>query len=192
MKAGVAQMQAAGQGLAAISVDTPVAGIEALLQNFVERYNHWRKSFNADVEQGGLLDNMRAAEVSLYELEQSMKNRFFGTKDGLHGLGDLGIRIDPVTHLASLDGAQLQTALGANKQAAVNTLQDFSLNFAKSAALLNAENNFIPNQLANLNRVIQYIRDNHAALTQEFGTGDTAKPTGRVAEALAAYTRQYA
>lgn len=192
MKAGVAQMQAAGQGLGAITGDTPPAGVEALLQNFVERYNHWRESFNADVEQGGLLDNMQAAEVSLYELEQSVKYNFFGAKDGIHGLRDLGISIDPATHLATLDSKQLHATLSANHPGAVNAIQEFSANFAKSAGLLNADNNFIPNQLDNLSRVIRYISDNKTALTQEFGSGDAAKPSGKIAQALAAYQQSYA
>lgn len=192
MKTGVAQMQAAGQGLGAITADTPPAGVEALLQNFVERYNHWRESFNADVEQGGLLDNMQAAEVSLYELEQSVKYNFFGAKEGIHGLRDLGVSIDPATHLATLDSEQLHATLSANQQGAVNAIQEFSVNFAKSARLLNAENNFIPNQLDNLSRVIRYIDDNKTALRQEFGSGDAATPSGKVAQALAAYNQRYA
>jgi hypothetical protein len=191
MKTGVTQLQAAGQGLAAITTDTPPAGVEALLQNFVERYNHWRESFNADVEQGGLLDNMQAAEVSLYELEQSVKYNFFGAKDGIHGLRDLGVSIDPATHMAALDSKQLHATLSANQQGTVTAIQEFSLNFAKSARLLNSENNFIPNQLDNLSRVIRYITDNKTALRQEFGSGDAAKPSGKVAQALAAYQQIY-
>ena len=192
MKAGVAQMQAAGEGLKHITTDTPDAGIKALLNNFVDRYNHWRDSFDDDIADGGLLDKMQAAEVSMYELEQSVKNRFFGARDGLNGLSDLGIQIDPATHFASLDETRLDAALSNNRQAIVNTIQDFSANFAKSAGLLNAENNFIPRQLDNLSRVIHYINDNRDSLRQEFGTGDAARPGGKVAEALSAYNRQYA
>ncbi len=192
MKAGVAQMQVAGQGLGAVTRATPPAGVEALLQNFVERYNHWRDSFDDDVEQGGLLDNMQAAEVSLYELEQSVKYSFFGAKDGIHGLRDLGVSIDPATRLASLDSQRLHATLSANPQGAVNAIQEFSVNFAKSAGLLNAENNFIPNQLDNLNRAIRYIGDNKTSLSQEFGSGDAAKPGGKIAQALAAYQQNYA
>lgn len=192
MKTGVTQMQIAGQGLGKITTDTPPAGVEALLRNFVERYNHWRESFNADVEQGGLLDNMQAAEVSLHELEQSVKYNFFGAKDGIHGLRDLGVGIDPATHLATLDSKQLHATLSANPQGVVNTIDEFSANFAKSASLLNSANNFIPNQLDNLSRVIRYIDDNKAALSQEFGSGDAAKPSGKIAQALAAYNQRYA
>ncbi len=191
IKSGVSQLQIAGQGLGDISTNTQPAGVEALLQNFVGTYNPWRASFNADIQQGGLLDHVQAAEVSLHELEQSVSNRFFGAQDGVRGLSDLGISIDPSTHFATLDSQQLAATLSANPQGAVNAIHAFSSNFAKSAALLNSDNNFIPNQLNNLSRVIHYIDDHKVALTQEFGTGDPAAPTGKVAQALAAYNQSY-
>ena len=85
IKNGVAQLQDAGEVLGKISNETPAAGVEALLQNFIGRYNHWRESFNADVADGGLLDKVHAAEISLYELEQSVKNTFLGAKDDIRG-----------------------------------------------------------------------------------------------------------
>ena len=68
-------------------------------------------------------------------------------------------------------------------------IREFSANFAKSAALLNADNNFIPNQINNLGRVIHYIDEHKAALAQEFGSGDPATPSGKIAQALAAYNQ---
>ena len=192
IKSGVAQLQVAGAGLGEISSNTAPAGVQGLLQNFVGQYNHWRESFNADVETGGLLDNVQAAEISLDELEQSVSNRFFGASAGVQGLRDLGISIDPQTHVATLDQQQLATILSTNPQGAVSAIHEFSRNFAKSAALLNSDNNFIPNQLNNLSRAIHYIGDNIAELKQEFGTGDAARPTGKVAQALAAYNQIYA
>ena len=192
IKAGVSQLQAAGESLGDINANTPAAGVEALLQNFVERYNHWRETYSADVADGGLLDKVQAAEISLYQFEQSIKNPFLGAKDDIRGLRELGISIDPNTQLAKLDTQQLAATLSAKPQAVVHTIQDFSAQFAKSAALLNSDNNFIPNQLNNLSRAIHYIADNQVALKLEFGTGDPAKPNARVAQALAAYNRQYA
>lgn len=192
IKNGVSQLQAAGEVLGKIDGETKPAAVEGLLQNFIGRYNHWRESFNADVEDGGLLDNVQAAEISLYELEQSVSNRFFGAADGVRGLADLGIRIDRTTHLVSLDSKQLAATLEANPQGVVNAIDEFSANFAKSAALLNSANNFIPNQLDNLGRVIHYIDANKAALAQEFGSGDPAAPSGKIAQALALYQQIYA
>lgn len=192
IKGGVSQLQAAGEVLGQIDTATKPAAVAGLLQNFVDRYNHWRESFNADVEQGGLLDKVQAAEISLYELEQSVGNRFFGAQDGVRGLADLGISIDPTTHYLTLDSQQLAATLSANPQGVVNAIDEFSANFAKSAALLNSDNNFIPKQLDNLGRVIHYIDDHRAALAQEFGSGNLAAPSGKIAQALALYQQIYA
>ena len=56
--------------------------------------------------------------------------------------------------------SKLDAALASNKDGAISTIQEFIANFAKSAELLNSANNFIPNRLANLDRVIDYITDN--------------------------------
>jgi len=191
MQSYVAQMQDAGQSLGSIALSTGNDGIRSQLQGFADQYNVWVQRFDPDMQQGGLLADTQAAQVSVYELDQSIKNIFNGAKDGLHGLRDLGFTIDPNTKLASLDGAKLDAVLASNKQGAVDTIQEFSANFAKSASLLNANNNFIPNQLANLNGAIHYIADNNADLQAEFGTGDPAKPTGQVAKALAVYNQTY-
>ena len=192
IKSHVADMQGAAQSLSSIAVTTPNSGIQTQLQNFTEQYNNWVQRFNPDVQPGGLLAGTQAAQVSLYELEQSVKNRFNGAKDGMHGLSDLGISIDPNTKLATLDTGKLNAVLSSDKQAAVNTVQAFSANFGLSASLLNSNNNFIPNQLDNLHRAIDYIANNNDSLRAEFGTGDPAKPTGQVARALAAYKQSYA
>lgn len=192
MKTALGQMQGAATSLTTIDAGTPIDQVQAKLQGFVDQYNQWRTSFNADVAQGGLLDNVQAAEISLYELEQSAKNRFFGAKDGGNGLESLGITIDPNTHLATLNADKLRNVLGNHAHSAVSTIQDFAANFAKSASLLTSDNNFVLNHLNNLGRAIHYIGDNKTALTQEFGTGDPAKPTGKVAQALAAYNAMFA
>jgi hypothetical protein len=81
--------------------------------------------------------------------------------------------------------------LATNKQGVVDTVHEFSANFTKSASLLNSDDNFIVKQLDNLNRAIHFIADNNASLRAEFGTGNTAKPTGQVAQALSAYNQIY-
>lgn len=143
------------------------------------------------MQSGGLLAGTQAAQMSRHELEQSVKNIFNGANDGVHGLGDLGISVDPVGQTLALDSARLDAMLASGKQGVVGTLQEFGANFARSASLLNAGNNFIPRQLDNLNRAIHYIDGNGASLRAEFGTGDTAKPAGQVAQALAAYRQSY-
>lgn len=191
MKSYVFQMQDAGQGLGSIVLSTGNDSIKSQLQDFVGQYNNWIQRFSPDIQQGGLLADTQAARASRFELEQNVNNRFFGIKDGVHGLGDVGITIDPNTRLASLDTAKLDSVLATNKQGVVDTVQEFSTNFTKSASLLNSEGNFILKQLGNLDRVIHYIADNKDSLQKEFGIGDPAKPTGQIAQALAAYNQTY-
>lgn len=189
MKTELFEMRDEGLEVTQIGLDTDNATIKQELTEFVAEFNEWTQRFDADMQTGGILAGTQAAQVARYELRTSIENRFFGAADGLNGLRDLGITIDPVSKLASLDGAQLDRMLATNKQGVVNTLQDFGSNFAKSAGLLNSEGNFIPNRLNNLDRVIDYISANKASLQAEFGLGDAAKPTGKLAEALAAYER---
>ena len=191
MRLELAEMQTEGSELAEMSEITDASGVREAISGFIAEYNEWSQRFDADMQAGGLLADTQAAQVSRYELKHSIENRFFGVTGGVRGLGDLGISIDPVTKLASLDGNKLETMLANNRQGVVDTLQEFGENFAKSAALLTANGNFIANRLDNLNRVISFIKDNRSALQSEFGTGDPARPQGQAANALAAYQRNY-
>jgi hypothetical protein len=189
METLVSGMQQAGQALGGVSALMGNEAIESQLQAFAAKYNDWVTRFDGTVKNNGLLAGTQAAEISLYELEQSVKNIFNGAKDGFHGMRDLGLNIDPNTKLATLDTSQLFAALGTNKTGAINALHEFGANFAKSAELLNSANNFIPNRLGNLDRVIDYITDHRSSLQAEFGLGDPAKPSAQVAKALAAYNQ---
>ena len=189
MKTAVASMQQAGQTLGSVNNSIDNESIKTQLQTFAAKYNEWVKRFDGTVKSDGLLAGTQAAEISLYELEQSVENIFNGAKDGFHGLRDLGFNIDPNTNLASLDTSKLDAVLASNKSGAVNTINEFSANFSKSAELLNSTNNFIPNRLANLDRVIDYISDNKSSLQAEFGLGDPAKPSAQVSKALATYNQ---
>ena len=187
MQSAVSGLQSAGQSLSSVSETQDNEAIKTQLQAFTAKYNDWIERFDATVKSGGVLAGTQAAEVSLYELEQSVENPFNGAANGFRGLADLGLTIDESSNLATLDTKTLDAALAGNKDGAVKTLQEFAVNFAKSAELLNSPNNFIPNQLDNLDRVIDYVADNRSSLQAEFGLGDAAKPTTEVAKALAAY-----
>lgn len=191
MRSSVSHMQQTGQSLGSIEMSTGNDGIKSQLQNFVGEYNNWIHRFNPALQQGGLLAGTQAAQVSQYELEQNLRNRFFGAKDGLNGMADLGISIDPTTRQARLDTTRLDSMLASNKQGVVGTVQEFSTNFAKSASLLNSAGNFFEKQIDNLNRAISFIAENKTSLQAEFGTGDEAKPTGQIAQALAEYNRTF-
>lgn len=191
MKTAVAGMQQAGQTLGKVTDSLDNESIKTKLQAFADKYNEWIKRFDGTVKSDGLLAGTQAAEISLYELEQSVENVFNGAKDGFHGLRDLGFSINQNTNLASIDTSKLDAALSANKSGAINTINEFSANFAKSAELLNSANNFIPNRLANLDRAIDYISDNKSSLQAEFGLGDPAKPSAQVTKALATYNQVF-
>ncbi|MEW6164397.1 MAG: hypothetical protein AB1642_04980 [Pseudomonadota bacterium] len=184
----VGYMEAVGAKLGDdIGLTTANADIIARLQAFVDEYNAWEDRFDHTVEAGGVLDNVQAAEVALFELEQSIRSIFNGAAEGVNGLGALGIEIDPVTRQAVLDVGRLEAMLASNKEGVVSAIDQFSANFAKSADLLNAEGNFIPNALDNRDRAIDYVASNRASLQEEFGTGDAAQPTDDIARALMAY-----
>lgn len=183
----VEHMEMEGRELAGIDATTADTEIVARLRDFVAEYNAWEDRFDDTVAQGGVLDNIQAAEISLYELEQSVASIFNGAAGGVSGLRDLGITIDPATKQAVLDEGRLKAVLASNRQGAIGAIDEFSANFAKSADLLNSEGNFIPTQLDNRSRAINFIADNLTNLQAEFGTGDAAQPTGDIARALAAY-----
>jgi hypothetical protein len=189
--AGVKAMQGAAETLASVAPTMDDAAIKAELQDFADKYNAWIDRFDPTVRTNGLLDGTQAAEISLYELEQSVENIFNGAASGFHGMNDLGFSIDPISNRISIDPAELDAALATNRSGALDTVQQFAANFAKSAELLNSSNNFIPNRLDNLDRVIDYIAENKTSLQAEFGLGDAARPSAEVSKALAAYNRIY-
>lgn len=187
----VERLEMLGGHLSDIDMASGNTDIKLQLEEFVGQYNAWVARFAPVVETGGVLDDVQAAEISLYELEQSVKNIFNGAASGVDGLGDLGISIDAMNKRATLDTAKLTEVLASNKQGVVNAIDEFSANFIRSADLLNAADNFIPTQLDNRSRAIDYIADNKVSLQAEFGAGNSARPTDAVAKALAAYEQAF-
>jgi hypothetical protein len=184
MGEAVAQMRQAGLDLSNIAADHET--VEAGLRDFVAGYNDWIRRFDPALGGDGLLAGTQAAQISRYELEQSVRNMFIGVGVGLSGIDDIGVDVMADGTL-SLDGAKLDAMLDSNMQAVASATREFGAHFARSAEMLNADNNFIPNQLDNLNRAIRYIGENLADWQAEFGLGDVARPSGQVARALAAY-----
>lgn len=191
MKSYVSALQQEAIKLGSTDKSTSNEETRSRVQAFADAYNGWMQRFGSELQDGGMLAGTQAAKVSQWELEQSIANPFHGAKDGLHGMADLGLRIDPVTKLATVDNARLDAALANNKTAAMGALHDFTSQFAKAAELLNSDGNFINNRLDNLSRVISYIDTNMTSLQAEFGLGDAAKPTGQVAKALASYNAKH-
>lgn len=191
----IEHMEAVAAHLAdAVDTGSTNSDIATRLQSFIDQYNAWEDRFDDTVAQGGVLDNIQAAEISLYELEQSVGNIFHGASGpngGMSGLKNIGITIDPVTKQATLDITQLNSALATNKAGVVNTIDEFGAHFAQSADLLNSEGNFIQNALNNRSRAIDYLADNKTSLQSEFGSGDAAKPSAATAQAVAAYNATF-
>ncbi|MGB4467677.1 MAG: hypothetical protein WBI41_06480 [Azovibrio sp.] len=104
-------------------------------------------------------------------------------------LAGLGPGIDPDRNLLSLDPARRQQALAANREEAVNTLQQFSKDFFESAKMPDAQNDLIPDRQVDLDRVMNFIAGNPASRQPASAQGDMARPPAYVAQALAAYTR---
>lgn len=189
MEASVSSLRGASQKLAMAGTAQDAAGIPAALRDFVAQYNDWIDRFAGSVEQNGLLAGTQAATVTLNELEISLGNPFNGAAAGVRGLGDLGVSIDPVTRRASIDAARLDSVLAANPKGALSAVGEFAANFSRSAELLASDGNFLANRLGNLGRAIGWIDDRRSALEQEFGAGMASRPTGKLADALAAYRR---
>lgn len=188
LQPAVTRMQQLGTSLGGMTTETASADIKAQLQGFVAQYNSWIKDFAVDMQPGGALADSSAAKVTRHELEQNLTSPFNGAVHGVQGMRALGVTIDPVSHMASLDAATLDAVLAEKPLGVVATVREFAGNFAKSAELLNQADNFIPRQLDNLSRALAYIGANKSAWQAEFGMGDAAKPlTTQVAQALAAY-----
>lgn len=191
MKAYVSTLQQEAMKLGGIDASVGSEEVRARVQAFADAYNGWMQRFGSALQDGGMLAGTQAAKVAQWELEQSIANPFHGAKDGLRGMADLGLSIDPLTKRASVDNARLDAALTNGKSAAMGALHEFTSHFAKAAELLNSAGNFINKRLDNLSRVIGYIDSNLPSLQAEFGLGDPATPTAQQARALAGYNASH-
>ena len=178
--------------LGGIVAQTDSTSVTTQLQAFVDSYNAWIDRFGASVETNGVLAGTQAAEVSLYELETSVENRFNGAASGFHGLSDLGVTVDESTGLLNFDSSVLASALSDDASGVVATLKDFSSSFTTAANLLTSDGNFVDARLDNLDRAIDYIGANKTSLQSEFGNGNAATPSVSVAAALDTYNSIYA
>ena len=191
MKSYLASMEDVGRALGGVEATTDNASIHERLQGFADAYNGWIDRFDEDLQASGMLSGTQAAQVAQWELERSVDDFFTGAEVGLHGMRELGLTVDPLTNRASVDHTRLDSILATNKTGAIATVQSFSANFARAAELLNSPGNFVPTRLDNLDRAIDFIKDNKQDLQAEFGLGDPAKPSGKVAQALATYDAIY-
>ena len=180
--------QDAAQKLGAIDSQTSVSDITAALDNFVASYNAGVNRFAPDVAQGGILEGSHEAARASFATRREIGNILTGSEVGLKGgLAALGVSVDPKTGLASIDHAQLDSALAQNKSIDVVAIHDFATAFVATVANLNAPNYAQDRQLANLDHAVHWIDDNKAAVQKEFGPGAAATPNEVFAKAAAQY-----
>ena len=184
MQTSLSSLQQSATSLGGVTAATTSADIRTSLQTFADAYNGWVQRFSPDVQAGGVLAGTQAAQVSTWELQQSVNNMFNGASDGIKGMKDLGFTLDPNTGLASVNSSQLNSVLASNKTGVIDTVQQFSANFAKSAELLDSSGNFVSSQLSNLSQAINYINQNESSLQSEFGTGAPTQSTSQVSRSF--------
>lgn len=187
MESLLPQLASAASQMGNMSVSDSNDSIKAKLLDFVKQYNAWVQRFKPDVSRGGVLEDVQAGELPLWELDQVVESPFIGSREGLNGLASIGISIDAATGLMSVNTDRLDSALGNNKQSVVAALNEFAAKFADEANLIASPDNIVQHRLSNLFGAISYIDGNVLSWRQEFGTGDAAASAGKVAQALNAY-----
>lgn len=174
--------------LTAIDERTSSADIKSILTDFIATYNAGVNRFAPDVAKGGVLEGSQEAGRARFGTQRDISDLLVGAVDGLRGgMSALGVSVDPVTGLASIDEARLDAVLAQDTDADVHTIVDFARQFAKTTAMLNAKGGEQDRQLANLDRAIHWIADHHLAVEKEFGPGAAAKPNPAFAKAAASY-----
>lgn len=164
------------------------AEIKTALADFVASYNAGVERYAPDVAAGGILEGSWEAERARFATERDIGYILNGSEIGLKGgLAALGVSTDPKTGLATLDQAQLDSALAANKGNVVAALGAFGATFATTIDTLNAKDHAQQRQMANLDRAVHWIADNKADVQKEFGPGAAATPDAAFAKAAARY-----
>lgn len=179
LRARVAELGTASQGLASL---TPASGdgkIKAALQGFVTRYNAWDAEFDPYFERGALLENNQAGEVARFSLRREVGSIFHGAgNDGFaRGLTAMGVRFTPDGQLV-LDEAALDVALAANRDAAVRTLNNVAHAFGEAAELLTSEGHLLDRRIDNAARAVTWAASNQDDLEAEFGPGAVSTRLG--------------
>ena len=180
--------QDAAQHLKTLGAQTPDADIKVALDAFVSSYNAGVTRFAPDVAQGGVLEGSWEATRARFATERDIDYVLNGSEVGLKGgLAALGISTDPNTGLASVDHAQLDTALAKNKGNVAAALASFGGTLVTTVDTLNAADHALVRQMGNLDRAVHWIDDNKADVEKEFGPGAAATPDDAFAKAAASY-----
>jgi hypothetical protein len=172
LRARVAELGTASQGLASLAPSSSDGEIKAALQGFVTRYNAWDAEFDPYFERGALLENNQAGEVARFSLRREVGSIFHGAgNEGFaRGLTAMGVRFTPDGQLV-LDEAALDVALAANRDAAVRTLNNVARALGEAAELLASEGHLLDRRIDNAARAVAWAAGNQDDLEAEFGPG---------------------
>lgn len=183
----IGEQVAAGR-LAAMDATTSDADIKSRLAEFVTTYNAGVKRFAPELATGGILEGSWEATRAHFAAEREISYLLTGSEVGVKGgLASMGITTDRKTGLASIDESMLDASLAKDKGKAVFAIQDFGKAFVAMVDSLTAADHAQLRQMENLNRAVQWIDVNRAAVQKEFGPGAAATPNEAFARAAARY-----
>lgn len=180
LRARLAELGTASQALASVDTGRGDGELRAALQDFVARYNDWDATFDPYFEPGALLDDNQAGEVARYSLRREVGSLFHGAGNGgfAQGLTDMGVRIGADGQL-SIDPAAFDAALAADRQGAVQTLNNMARAFGEAATVLAADGHLLDRRIDNAERAVAWAADNQAGVEAEFGPGAISGRLGR-------------
>lgn len=188
MRHSLVAEQAAAKQLTALGADSTSADVKAALEHFVQTYNAGVNRFAPAVDKGGILEGSWEASRARFATQRDIGYILNGSEVGIKGdLAKLGITTDPKTGLAAIDHATLDGALAKDQGHVVASVTAFANTFVTTVDFLNAKDHSQQRQMANLDRAVNWIGDNKAAVQKEFGPGAAATPNEAFAKAAARY-----
>ncbi len=188
MRHSLVAEQAAAKKLTGLTADSSSADIKAGIAHFVETYNAGVNRFAPAVDKGGILEGSWEAGRARFATQRDISYILNGSEVGIKGdLAKLGITTDPKTGLAVVDNAMLDEALAKDKSHVAASVNAFANTFVTTVDFLNAKGHGQQRQMANLDRAVNWIDDNKAAVEKEFGPGKAATPNEAFAKAAALY-----
>ena len=188
MRHSLVAEQGAARQLAGLTADSAKADIKAELAHFLETYNAGVNRFAPAVDKGGILEGSWEAARARFATQRDIGYVLNGSEVGIKGdLAKLGVTTDPKTGLAAIDQAKLDGALDKDPGHVVASLTAFANTFVTTVDFLNAKGHSQQRQMANLDRAVNWIGDNKAAVQKEFGPGAAATPNAAFAKAAGNY-----
>lgn len=180
LRARVAELGGASQGLESLSAASSDADIKSGLKDFITRYNAWDSEFDPYFEDGALLDDNTAGEVARFSLKREIGSIFHGAGNGgfAKGLTDMGVTFTPDGQL-QLDEAAFDAAMNNQRARAVQTLNNVASAFGDAAQLLASDGHLLDRRIDNAARAVDWAAGNQGKVDAEFGPGAVYARMGR-------------